>query len=116
MMMNIDGDECVREKDVLRIRLQTRWMALWCGILLSWPIPGRAENLWLTMPKPGANQLRLLSPVLLELTLITTKQTDPDRLEQWDFVDAGGHLQAPAPQEFVVTLNDRPVPVQSVGF
>jgi hypothetical protein len=91
-------------------------MALWCGILMSWLSQGRAEDFLLTMPKPGSNQLRLLSPVLLELTLISTKQPDPARVDQWDFVDAAGHLHAPAPEEFVVTLDGGPIPVQSVGF
>jgi hypothetical protein len=98
------------------IRFQPRWVAVWGGILLLWLTPGRAEDFPLTIPKPGFNQLRLLSPALLELTLITTKQADSERLDQWDFVDAGGHLHAPTPQEFVVTANGRQIPVESVGF
>src|SRR3954464_11006782 len=39
----------------------------------------------LQMPAPGAHQLRVLSPTLLELTLITTKQPDPSPVEQWNF-------------------------------
>src|SRR5205823_3593086 len=40
----------------------------------------------LEMPRPGANTLHILSPTLLELELINTKQPDPATVDQWNLV------------------------------
>jgi len=70
----------------------------------------------LLMPKPGAYQLHVLSPTILELTLITTKAPDPARVEQWDFVTNGEPVHLPAVDQFVVVAAGQRVPVRSVGF
>ena len=67
------------------------------------------------MPGVGSYGLRILSPTLLELTLITTKQPDPAPVSEWNFVN-GGSFNAPSSSEFVVTANDQTVGVHSVGF
>ncbi|HEX4121008.1 MAG TPA: glycoside hydrolase family 9 protein [Verrucomicrobiae bacterium] len=83
---------------------------------------GFADNLVISddqplrMPLVGAHQLRVLSPTLLELTLITTKDPDPATVTQWDFVDVSGQTRLPAPGDFAVTSGDRPVSVSGVGF
>src|SRR5438128_10562184 len=58
----------------------------------------------LTLPPVGARQLRILSPSVLELTLVTTKPPDPARPQQWDFVGADLQLHLPAPTEFRVSV------------
>src|SRR5205807_6453213 len=68
------------------------------------------------MPKPGAHQLRILSPQLLELTLITTKNPDPAPVGQWNFVSTNGVLKHPALSEFIVTSGATKIPVQEIGF
>jgi len=68
----------------------------------------------LNLPKPGANRLRILSPTLLELTLITTKQPDA-RPQQWDF-DAAAGRPRPAPREFLVIAGNQTNTVKAVGF
>src|SRR5438874_11208916 len=70
----------------------------------------------LSLPKPGSCELRILSPTLLELTLVTTKKPDPARVEQWNFVNDSGKLQLPGPQDFAVSAGDKNIPVKSVGF
>jgi hypothetical protein len=74
------------------------------------------DSLPLRLPAVGDHQLRLLSPSLLELLLITTKPPDPATVTQWNFVGANGNLALPAPSQFLVTTNGHAVAVQSVGF
>jgi len=57
------------------------------------------------MPKPGDCGLNILSPTLLELHLINTKQPDPAPVDSWNFVDASGQFVAPALSQFAVTVN-----------
>lgn len=70
----------------------------------------------LAMCKPGDTGLRILSPTVLELTCVDTKQPDPAHVANWDFVDASYQFRAPALSEFTVKANGQTVTVQSVGF
>jgi hypothetical protein len=70
----------------------------------------------LRMPPVGSYQLRVLSPTLLELTLVTTKDPDPAPVKQWNFVDANGQPHLPAASDFAVSADDRPLAVRAVGF
>src|SRR5882724_11365448 len=70
----------------------------------------------LYLPAVGSYQLRILTPNILELTLITTKKPDPARVEQWDFVDAKGQERLPLPSDFTVSAGDKTIPVKAVGF
>ncbi len=70
----------------------------------------------LHLPAPGDHQLRLLSPTLLELTLITAKAPDPARIKEWDFIVNEEPTALPATNQFVVTANGQTIPVQTVGF
>ena len=74
------------------------------------------DDTTLQLPKAGDNILHVLSPTLLELCLINTKQPDPARVPQWDFVNSSYQFQGPSLSEFAVTVNGQPVSVQSVGF
>ncbi|HYE31759.1 MAG TPA: glycoside hydrolase family 9 protein [Methylomirabilota bacterium] len=67
------------------------------------------------MPAVGAHELRILTPTLLELTLITTKEANLAPAH-WNFVGENFTLQLPAAAEFGVTLNGSPVSVTQVGF
>lgn len=68
------------------------------------------------LPKVGDNTLHVLSPNLLELKLINTKQPDPARVTAWDLVDANGQFQTPAASSFEVTADGKQIGVASVGF
>ncbi|MEO6183795.1 MAG: glycoside hydrolase family 9 protein [Verrucomicrobiota bacterium] len=74
------------------------------------------DDNFLEMPAVGANGLRILSPTLLELTLITTKEPAPARPTQWDFVGNNSQLQTPAPDKFAVNVGKKTVAVDKVGF
>ncbi len=68
------------------------------------------------LPQIGAHALTVVSPTVLELRRVTTKQPDPAPVSAWNFVDGAGVLQAPAVSEFAVTVNGQTIPVKSVGF
>jgi hypothetical protein len=64
----------------------------------------------------GSNTLHVLSPTILELKLINTKQPDPARVSQWDLVDDNNQFIAPSASAFRVTVNGQVIPVTAVGF
>jgi Glycosyl hydrolase family 9/Cellulase N-terminal ig-like domain len=68
------------------------------------------------MPQVGDNGLHILSPNMLELILINTKQPDPALPANWDFADLSGNYTPPSVNEFSVTVNGQAVAVQSIGF
>jgi hypothetical protein len=70
----------------------------------------------LAMPSVGSYGLRILSPTLLELTLVTSKEPDPARVTQWDFVGDNFQPNLPEPQEFGVFVGGQAVGVQKVGL
>jgi len=74
-----------------------------------------SDNNPLTMPPVGAHELRIVSPHLLELTLITTKQQDAD-VTVWNFVGSDGKASLPDAKEFSVTVDGKDDVVKAVGF
>ena len=77
--------------------------------------PPVADNL-LELPVVGSHELHILSPTVLELQLVTTKDRDPARPAQWDFVDTDGNPHLPPEKVFTVLVDGKPVTVKSVGF
>ncbi|MEO5959816.1 MAG: hypothetical protein ABIR80_11915, partial [Opitutaceae bacterium] len=75
-----------------------------------------AENAAARLAEVGQYQLRVLTPTVLEVQRITTKEPEPARPSVWNFVDAQGNLQTPALSEFAVTANGQPIAVSSIGF
>lgn len=74
------------------------------------------ETSLLALPRPGDHGLLVLSPAVLELTLITTKPPDPACPTEWDFVSAKGEPRVPKPAEFEILVDGKPVPESAVGF
>ncbi len=70
----------------------------------------------LAMPAVGAHQLRLVSPGLIELTLITTKKPDPATVTVWNFVGSNGKANLPSEKEFSVLVDGKSDAVKAVGF
>src|SRR5439155_26341601 len=90
-----------------------------CLVAQGWALASEvswADGNPLALPAPGFHQLQVLSPTILELTLITSKQPDPARVIQWDFVDANQELHLPSLDQFAVRAGGTPVPVEAVGF
>ena len=78
--------------------------------------PGLVDESAVALPQIGDNSLRILSPTLLEVRRVNSKQPDPARVDAWDFVTSSGALQGLATTQFAVTANGQPVAVQSLGF
>ncbi|MBI4622790.1 MAG: glycoside hydrolase family 9 protein [Verrucomicrobia bacterium] len=74
------------------------------------------DGIALQLAKPGESLLHVLSPTLLELKLIDTKQPGTGPLANWNFVSASGQMTVPATTKFAVVVDGRSVPVQSIGF
>jgi hypothetical protein len=70
----------------------------------------------LALPNVGDFQLRIVSPTVLELTLINTKDPALPRVSAWDFVGDNYAPHLPAASEFAVTKDGQTVPVVAVGF
>lgn len=70
----------------------------------------------LQLPVVGDHQLRVLSPQLLELTLITTKAAKAPTVDIWNFIESGRLAHLPVTNDFRVRVGDREVAVTAVGF
>jgi hypothetical protein len=81
-------------------------------------LPGASgvDYINLALPQVGSNGLHVLTPNVLELKLINTKQPDPAQVTQWNFVDGNGNFAAPSAGAFTVTANGQTIAVTSVGF
>lgn len=80
-------------------------------------LPGTlvVDNIGFQMPKPGDYALRVVNPTLLELKLINTKDPDPARVTQWDWVN-DFQFSAPPLNAFAVSAGGKSISVQSIGF
>lgn len=76
----------------------------------------RADYLDLRLPRPGDHTLHVLSPDLLELVLINTKQRDPARVDTWDWVDDNGNFTGPDLARLQVRVGGQPVAITGAGF
>src|SRR5262245_38620712 len=65
---------------------------------------------------PGDHTLRLLTPKLLELVLVNSKQPDPAHVDSWDWVDDQQVFTPPALSNITVRVNGQAIPVAGVGF
>jgi len=74
------------------------------------------DNPSLELPPVGAHQLRLITPRILELTLVTTKPPPPAAPEQWNFIAQNGPTRLPAADDFQVLADNKRIPVNKVGF
>ena len=73
------------------------------------------ETELLRIPTLGQHQLRILSPKVLELSLVTT-ESPGSHPAQWNFVADNGAVQLPDPSRLYVAVNGKRVIVSRVGF
>ncbi|MGH7969807.1 MAG: glycoside hydrolase family 9 protein, partial [Limisphaerales bacterium] len=67
-------------------------------------------------PQIGDNTLRILTPNLLELFRVNTKQPDPARVDSWDWVNDQQVFVAPNLASVRVLVNGQPDLITGVGF
>lgn len=113
-------------------KLQGRMMLLLIGLsascLLSFSLlgqPSSLDNLVLENVTPEAKalsplnkgecELRILSPHVLELLYITTKEAGKEPTE-WNFVDADLNLRLPSENQLAVAVDGSPVGIEKTGF
>jgi hypothetical protein len=70
----------------------------------------------LAMPQVGEHTLRILSPTLLELTLITTQPRQGAPVDRWDFIGENFAPKFPPAAAFRVRVADQSIPVAKVGY
>ncbi|MHB8522381.1 MAG: glycoside hydrolase family 9 protein [Limisphaerales bacterium] len=86
----------------------TRVALVAAGLISDDPSPG--------LPSVGSWQLRVVSPTVVELTLINTKGPDPATVSVWNWVNASHQFTAPPLSNLVVTVAGQTAVVQAVGF
>jgi len=74
------------------------------------------DEMNLRMPQPGDHSLRILSPTLLELVRINTKQPNPADVDSWDWVSEQGYFVSPDISSVRVIVNGQTNNVIGVGF
>lgn len=90
-------------------------------LLCSSAFTGAADYGWistnsLATPAVGEHSLRVLSPTLLELSLITTQPKQGGAIDRWDFVGPNFAPRFPAANSFRVLADGQELPVSQVGF
>jgi hypothetical protein len=85
-------------------------------VSLSGQPGGLVNDNTLRLPGPGDHGLRIISPSVLELTMITTKEPDPAPLTMWNLVGPDHQFIPPAFTDFVVTVGGRRVDITAIGF
>src|SRR5437016_8936 len=96
--------------------LHSRAVVGFCVLWFAAALLAADQDNPLLLPEVGSAQLRVLTPTMLELTLVTTKTANSTRAGQWDFADSQGHLRLPGVDKFQVTAGGQPVSVKTVGF
>ena len=101
--------------------LAVRWIILALLLLHPYSIafaaaPPSLDAPSLALPKLGDTELRCLSPVILELTLITARPPDSATAGEWNFIDHEGHLHLPATNQITVTVGGTNYPIAAIGF
>src|SRR5258705_4589746 len=76
-------------------------------------IPADAD---IRTPRTGDHALRILSPNLLELFLVNTKQPDPAHVDSWDWVNDQYKFVSPDFSSVKVVVNGQTNILTGVGF
>jgi len=81
-------------------------------------LPGLStvDDMMLQLPTVGDNAVHILTPTLLEVDLITTKEADPAAVTNWNLVNSSSQFVAPASGALTVKVNGEEVGITSVGF
>jgi hypothetical protein len=86
------------------------------GFLASASEFGWTSTNSLATPQIGEHALRILSPTLLELSLVTTQEKQGGPVDRWDFVGPNFTPKFPAASSFQVLADSKAIPVAQVGF
>src|SRR5215467_13347518 len=85
-------------------------------LLIFLVTPVRGLDADVQTPQVGDHALRILSPNLLELFLVNTKQPDPARVNLWNWVDNQQNFASPDASSIRVIINGQTNTVSGIGF
>src|ERR1051326_6837923 len=93
----------------------------WClavAVCLSLQCAKAGDDLFaqLQLLNPGDHTLHILSPNVLELFLVNSKQPDPERVDSWDWVNDQGIFALPSLSSLKVLVNGETNRITAVGF
>src|SRR5690348_4560712 len=105
----------------MRVSLTRPSLALILGICLlpffeCFLTAGGLDLTSLQVPQPGEHTLNILTPTLIELVLVNTKQPSPARVDTWDWVDDNAVFTAPNTSRITVRVNGQVRTIAGVGF
>jgi hypothetical protein len=75
-----------------------------------------AEPFELQLPVDGDHELNILTPTVLELVLINSKQPDPATVDSWDWVTGQGVFAPPNMSSLQVLVNEQNDAITATGF
>src|SRR5690348_8360941 len=117
---------CLPVSGSFRFRLTTfigphRWEVWIVPILLALILSRSASAVVplaqdIQTPAVGDHALYILSPRLLELFLVNTKQPDPKRVDRWDWVDDQQMFVTPNLTSVHVLVNGQSNQIAGIGF
>ena len=70
----------------------------------------------LQIPHPGDSALHILTPTVLELVRINTKQPNPATVDSWNWVDTNGNFAPPNMSSIKVVVNGQTNSATVLGF
>src|SRR6187455_2722837 len=105
----------------MRLRLAPSWKVFVLVTLSLIGLQGKLtagglDAVSLQVPQSGEHSLNILTPTLLELVLVNTKQPSPARVDTWDWVDDNAVFSSPDLSKIVVRVNGQARGIASVGF
>lgn len=96
--------------------LLVTYLGAFCFKVRSEPVVAIRDPSSLVLPDIGVHSMTVLSPLVLELTLVNTKGDNPARVPSWEFVQNDYSLVLPDPLRLLVTADSKPIQIASIGF
>jgi hypothetical protein len=107
-------------REFARSYLKAQGQLLLSVLIIFWLFQSNAAMVTqcadLKLPKAGDHELRILSPNILELFRVNTKQQGQSRVDSWDWVNSEGTFTAPDISSVRVLVNGQPNNITGTGF
>ncbi|HSU55435.1 MAG TPA: glycoside hydrolase family 9 protein [Candidatus Dormibacteraeota bacterium] len=92
------------------------WVFAACLLLARISFAAIPPNIDIQTPQVGDHTLRILTPTVLELFLVNTKQPDPAHVDSWDWVDSNQNFIPPDMSSIRVMVNGQTDAETGAGF
>ena len=91
-------------------------MLAWALCLLGAPRAEARDAFELQLPQEDDHALNILSPTVLEMSRVNSKEPDPARVDSWDWVTDSGTFAPTNLASLKVLVNGQADTVTAVGF